>query len=183
MNERELYHHGIKGQKWGIRRYQNPDGTLTALGRKRQDDYEKAKEEARSKLLRSSDASEIYEYKDLLTTAEINERIDRINKEASLASLIGPKKNSVMDRLNNVIKWGDKINELTKMVNSSPIFKSLAKKFADKYSSKEPFDLEKIFNNMSNLSDKEVENALKRAKNEQAIEQILERIRKKKSKS
>ena len=46
-----------------------------------------------------------------------------------------------------------------------------------------PFDLEKIFNNMSNLSDKEVENALKRAKNEQAIEQILERIRKKRSKS
>lgn len=30
-----LVHHGIKGQKWGIRRYQNPDGTLTAAGRKR----------------------------------------------------------------------------------------------------------------------------------------------------
>lgn len=28
----ELYHHGIKGQKWGIRRYQNPDGSLTAKG-------------------------------------------------------------------------------------------------------------------------------------------------------
>lgn len=31
----ELYHHGIQGQKWGIRRYQNPDGTLTAAGRHR----------------------------------------------------------------------------------------------------------------------------------------------------
>lgn len=29
-----LAHHGIKGQRWGIRRYQNEDGTLTALGRK-----------------------------------------------------------------------------------------------------------------------------------------------------
>lgn len=28
----ELYHHGIKGQKWGHRRYQNPDGSLTDEG-------------------------------------------------------------------------------------------------------------------------------------------------------
>ena len=32
----ELYHHGIKGQKWGVRRYQNEDGTLTSAGKKRQ---------------------------------------------------------------------------------------------------------------------------------------------------
>ena len=31
----ELYHHGILGQKWGVRRYQNKDGTLTAAGKKR----------------------------------------------------------------------------------------------------------------------------------------------------
>lgn len=31
----ELYHHGIKGQKWGIRRFQNPDGSLTPAGMKR----------------------------------------------------------------------------------------------------------------------------------------------------
>lgn len=30
----ELYHHGIKGQKWGVRRYQNKDGSLTPAGKK-----------------------------------------------------------------------------------------------------------------------------------------------------
>lgn len=30
-----IYHHGILGMKWGVRRYQNSDGTLTAKGRKR----------------------------------------------------------------------------------------------------------------------------------------------------
>ena len=29
----ELYHYGVKGQKWGIRRYQNPNGTLTEEGK------------------------------------------------------------------------------------------------------------------------------------------------------
>ena len=37
-NSNELYHHGIKGQKWGVRRFQNKDGSLTAAGRKRYDD-------------------------------------------------------------------------------------------------------------------------------------------------
>ena len=31
----ELYHHGIKGMKWGVRRYQNKDGSLTPAGKKR----------------------------------------------------------------------------------------------------------------------------------------------------
>lgn len=31
----QLFHHGIKGQKWGVRRYQNTDGSLTAAGKQR----------------------------------------------------------------------------------------------------------------------------------------------------
>lgn len=35
LETRELYHHGIKGQKWGVRRFQNEDGSLTDVGKKR----------------------------------------------------------------------------------------------------------------------------------------------------
>ena len=35
--EYELYHWGVKGMKWGVRRYQNKDGSLTPAGQKRYD--------------------------------------------------------------------------------------------------------------------------------------------------
>lgn len=38
----ELQHHGIKGQKWGVRRFQNPDGSYTAAGRQRAQQQKKS---------------------------------------------------------------------------------------------------------------------------------------------
>lgn len=38
MNDLELYHFGVKGMRWGVRRYQNKDGSLTPAGKKRYSD-------------------------------------------------------------------------------------------------------------------------------------------------
>ena len=48
MNDYELYHHGVKGMKWGVHRYQNYDGSYTKKGLARykeaESEYDKAKE-------------------------------------------------------------------------------------------------------------------------------------------
>lgn len=46
----ELYHHGIKGMKWGVRRFQNDDGSLTSAGKKRYEASNKDLKTAAKKL-------------------------------------------------------------------------------------------------------------------------------------
>lgn len=55
MENNDLYHYGVKGQKWGVRRYQNKDGTLTAVGKSR---YKTDEESDRALLSRVKDDSD-----------------------------------------------------------------------------------------------------------------------------
>lgn len=74
----ELRHWGIKGQKWGVRRYQNKDGSLTPAGKKRYDNWsEDAKEADRIK------KKKVYE----MSNAELNKLNTRQNLERNHAQL------------------------------------------------------------------------------------------------
>lgn len=90
MNEATLQHWGIKGMKWGVRRYQNKDGTLTALGRKREkemsDKLKSAKKEnealkKENEALKKSAQANRPKGVSEMSDAELRERVNRLNME------------------------------------------------------------------------------------------------------
>lgn len=84
----ELYHWGIKGMKWGVRRYQNPDGTLTSAGRKRYsgDDYKNGVKKAVNATKQHSTKARSNNPKKM-TDEELNQRIARMQKEKQYMDL------------------------------------------------------------------------------------------------
>lgn len=74
-----LAHYGILGMKWGVRRYQNKDGSLTAAGKKRQAKLESELEKLGGKKKSSSDKSS-NDFKDM-TDDEIRAKTTRLNLE------------------------------------------------------------------------------------------------------
>jgi hypothetical protein len=100
-----LTHHGIKGQQWGIRRYQNMDGSLTPEGRRHWgigdairgaktnvQKYVKSKKAAalrkkKSEILARGDVDEILEKKKLFTTNELDKAIGRSQRISMLKAM------------------------------------------------------------------------------------------------
>lgn len=81
MERYTLVHWGIKGQKWGIRRYQNKDGSLTPAGKKRyseeSEDYRRVKELRKKPLHALSNA----ELKDLNNRLQLESQYKNLKKQ------------------------------------------------------------------------------------------------------
>ena len=75
----EFYHHGIKGMKWGIRRYQNSDGSLTPAGKRRADRQARKEAKAARKWA--------YKNRSIMSEQELDAQIRRYQKERQFADL------------------------------------------------------------------------------------------------
>lgn len=78
-NEEMLEHHGIKGQKWGVRRFQNKDGTRTTLGKKRESSPDTKEKEARKADVKN---------RRTMSDADLKKRIERMRLEKEYKTLV-----------------------------------------------------------------------------------------------
>lgn len=115
MENNELQHHGIKGQKWGLRRFQNPDGSLTAAGKKRyaDDDDTKKTETPKTKtkedVLKSGSAKDILEFKGDLTNKEYEDAFRRLDYEKKMTSYSKAETMTALEKFSGVMDKVDKV--------------------------------------------------------------------------
>lgn len=76
----ELYHWGVKGMKWGVRRYQNKNGTLTPAGKKRKKELTPDKEE---RISRKKDLKN----RRTMSDADLKKKIERLKMEKEFKNL------------------------------------------------------------------------------------------------
>ena len=111
----ELYHHGIKGMRRGLRRFQNEDGTLTAQGRQRYKDY-RSDQSTRRSLTRhvAADKKNLKARGEAMNevTKNYNDAQEQMRKASSKVFISGKKRQELVDEAAaNLTKAGEELEK------------------------------------------------------------------------
>ena len=134
MDNNELYHFGIKGMKWGIRRTPIQLGHRTKKGSKliksgrdansrHSQEQRKAKiEKKKREVLKSRSAKELYKYANLFNTRELQEAYNRLQLERNIQNLVPKEVKQGQNFTQKIIKSGRTVSDLldtgTKLYNN-----------------------------------------------------------------
>ena len=101
--DNSLIHYGTKGMKWGIRRYQNKDGSLTPAGKKRysEDESEDYKKAHSGKSVKT------------MSDAELRSRLNRLQMEQQYSKLSSSDVNKGKQFIDKAIKAGATVATIT----------------------------------------------------------------------
>lgn len=160
--EYEIYHHGTKGMRWGIRRYQNKDGSLTAAGRKRYTNKDGSLNERGKKYVAKEEARLKAEKAKLKnqqrTDAKLN-KLDEMRKKingSDDSAAATPKKKpasemndkELQDKVNR-LRNEDAYNDLSKKLGYDGPATELDAKIAGMKKQKEYLELQRDINNLT----------------------------------
>lgn len=134
MENNSLYHHGTKGMKWGVRRYQNKDGSLTSAGKKRYANKDKEKpkeltpEEKKAKVVSDRSAKTFYENRKMFTYEETKSMRQLLQEDALIKNMIVKEPGKVAKFMDDTaIPWSKRISDLA--TNTVKIVTELDKLF------------------------------------------------------
>ena len=86
MENSQLYHHGILGMKWGVRRFQNKDGSLTSVGKRHLEQNSKAKPGGNNNKKKGHNTNKGKSINEL-SDDELRKRINRLELEKRYEAL------------------------------------------------------------------------------------------------
>ena len=126
MDYNYLQHHGIKGMKWGVRRFRNKNGTLTAAGKKRysQDDWSSDAKEAsalRRKSVNQMSNAELRKYNERVRLEQEYSRLNPSKVKKGMAIAAGVA--GTLTTINNLYNSGNSL-----IANGQKVVNKLRKK-------------------------------------------------------
>lgn len=169
----ELEHYGIDGQKWGIRRFQYEDGTLTPEGKERYSKHYNTSHMSRKEI--KSLRKEYSQAAAEMSTQDLKEMVGRLNLQKQYRELTGLNSLTRGEELSKKIKNKFEDIAINKVINViSSLFTSGAGALTSAYFKSRGKDLKAeaaardaaILDTLSNMSDQDLQKVITRMNNE-----------------